>query len=150
MILNRIIPENDHILRKNQNGFMKISLTSGQILTIHRILVCVKSKNLSLTLLFIDFTKSFDSIHRNLMEFILRKYGIITEIIICIIFVIKDFLTDYKLLFDTEFKSENHFAQSALVLFVFNFLFFWKYPKFPKENIGFHINYSIIVFPIVF
>ena len=42
----------------------------------------------------------------------------------CIIFVIKGFLTDYKLLFDTEFKSENRFAQSALVLFLFNFLFF--------------------------
>ena len=44
--------------------------------------------------------------------------------LVCIIFVIKGFLTDYKLLFDTEFKSENHFAQSALVLFLFNFLFF--------------------------
>ena len=37
------------------------------------------------------------------------------------LFVIKGFLTDYKLLFDTEFKSENRFAQSALVLFLFNF-----------------------------
>ena len=63
--------------------------------------------------------------------------------LVCIIFVIKGFLTDYNLLFDTEFKSEKHFTQSALVLFLFNFLLFWKYQKFPKENIGFHINYIV-------
>ena len=60
--------------------------------------------------------------------------------LICIIFVINGFLPDYKLLFDTEFKSENHFAQSALVFFYSTFIF-WKYQKFPKENIGFHLNY---------
>ena len=46
--------------------------------------------------------------------------------LVCILiffFVIKGFLTDYKLLFDTEFKSENRFDQSALVLF---------YPTFKK------------------
>ena len=35
--------------------------------------------------------------------------------LVCIIFVIKGFLADYKLLSDIEFKSENRFAQSALV-----------------------------------
>ena len=37
MILNRIRPEIDPILRMNQNGFRKIRSTSGQILTIYRI-----------------------------------------------------------------------------------------------------------------
>ena len=74
----------------------------------------------------------------------LKKTKIIYFItLVCIIFVIKGFLTDYMLLFDTKFKSENRFAQSVLVIFLFNFLFFWKYQKFPKENIGFHINYIV-------
>ena len=85
MILNRIRPEIDNILRKNQNGFRKNISTSIQILTIRRILECVKSKNLSLTILLVDFSKVFDSINRNKMEFILRKYGIPTEIINAII-----------------------------------------------------------------
>ena len=50
MILNRIRPEIDPILRKNQNGLRKNRSTSGQILTIRRILEGVKSKNLPLTL----------------------------------------------------------------------------------------------------
>ena len=81
MILNRIRPEIDPILRKNQNGFRKNRSTSGQILTIRRILEGVKSKNLPLTLLFIDFSKAFDSIKRNKMEQILQIYGIPTETI---------------------------------------------------------------------
>ena len=81
IILNRIRPDIDPILQKNQNGFRKNRSTSGQILTIRCILEGVKSKNLPLTLLFIDFSKAFDSINRNKIEFILRKYGIETEII---------------------------------------------------------------------
>ena len=80
MILIRIRPEIYPILRKNQNGFRKNRSTSGQILTIRRILG-VKSKNLPLTLLFIDFSKAFDSIKRNKMEQILQIYGIPTETI---------------------------------------------------------------------
>ena len=81
MILNRIRPEINPILRKNQNGFRKNRSTSGQILTIRHILEGVKSKNLPLTLLFIDFSKAFDSIKRNNMEKILQIYGIPTETI---------------------------------------------------------------------
>ena len=81
MILNRIRLEIDPILRKNQNGFSKNISTSGQILTIRRILEGVKSKNLPLTFLFIDFSKAFDSIKRNKMEQILQIYGIPTETI---------------------------------------------------------------------
>ena len=51
------------------------------MLTIRRILEGVHSKILPIILLFIDFSKAFDSINRNKMEFILRKYGIPTEII---------------------------------------------------------------------
>ena len=44
MLLNRIRPEIDPILRKNQNGFRTNRSTSGQILTIQRILEGVKAK----------------------------------------------------------------------------------------------------------
>ena len=54
----------DNILRKNQNGCRRNRSTTSQILTIRRILEGVQAKNLQVTLLFVDFTKAFDSIHR--------------------------------------------------------------------------------------
>ena len=50
-----------------------------QILTIRRILQGLRAKNLQVTILFVDFTKAFDSIHRGKMEQILLAYGILKE-----------------------------------------------------------------------
>ena len=79
MLLNRIRPEIDPILLKNQNGFRQNRSTRGQILTIRRIIEGVRSRNLHETLLFIDFAKAFDSIHCGKMKNILSAYGIPTE-----------------------------------------------------------------------
>ena len=79
LLRNRIEPEIDNILRKNQNGFRRNRSTTSQILTIRRILEGVRAKNLQATLIFVDFTKAFDSIHRGKMEQILLAYGIPKE-----------------------------------------------------------------------
>ena len=63
LLRNRIEPKIDNILRKKQNGFRRNRSTTSQILTIRRILEGVRAKNLQATLLFVDFTKAFDSIH---------------------------------------------------------------------------------------
>ena len=59
-----------------------IRSTTSQILTIRRILEGVRAKNLQATLLFVDFTKAFDSIHRGKMEQILLAYGLPKETIL--------------------------------------------------------------------
>ena len=51
---------------------------------IRRILEGVHSKNLEATLLFVDFSKSFDSIHRGTMEQILLAYGLPKETVAAI------------------------------------------------------------------
>ena len=79
MLLNRIRPKIDPLLRKNQNGFRTNISTSGQILTIRRLLEVVKSHNLPAVILFVDFSKSFDSIDRKNMKHILKSYGIPAE-----------------------------------------------------------------------
>ena len=76
---NCIEPKIDNILRKNQNGFRRNRSMTSQILTIHRILEGVRAKNLQATLLFVDFTKAFDSIHRGKMEQILFTYSLPKE-----------------------------------------------------------------------
>ena len=84
LLRNRIEPKIDNILRKNQNGFRRNRSTISQILTIRRILEGVRAKNLHATLIFVDFTKAFDSIHRGKMEQILLAYGIPKETVAAI------------------------------------------------------------------
>ena len=78
-VRNSIEPKIENILRKNQNGFRRNRSMTSQILTIRRILEGVRAKNLQATILFVDFTKAFDSIHRGKMEQILITYGLPKE-----------------------------------------------------------------------
>ena len=84
LLRNRIVPQIDKILRKNQNGFRRNRSTTSQILTIRRIREGVRAKNLQVTLLSVDFTKAFDSIHRGKMEQILLAYGLPEETVAAI------------------------------------------------------------------
>ena len=72
LLRNRIEPEIEKMLRKNRS-------TTSHILTIWRILEGVCAKNQEATILFVDFTKAFDSIHRGKMEQILPTYGLPEE-----------------------------------------------------------------------
>ena len=81
MLLNRIRAKIEDIFRKNQNGFRTNRSTTGQILTIRRLIEGVKSKNVPVILLFIDFSKAFDSIDRLKLKYILSAYGIPKETI---------------------------------------------------------------------
>ena len=106
LLRNRIEHKIDNILRKIQNGFRRNRSTTSQILTIRRILEGVRAKNLQATLIFVDFTKAFDSIHRGKMEQILLAYGIPKETVAAI--TILDRNTKVKVRSpdgDTEFST---------------------------------------------
>ena len=90
MLLNRIQPKIEKVLRKNQNGFRKNRSTCGQILTVRRVLEGVRAKNLDLVLLFVDFSKAFDSVHRDKMAEIMKAYGIPNQIITATMMLYKD------------------------------------------------------------
>ena len=90
LLRNRIEPKMENILRKNQNGFRRNRSTTSQILTIRRILEGVRAKNLQATLLFVDFTKAFDSIHRGKMEQILLAYGLPKETVAAIMILYRN------------------------------------------------------------
>ena len=84
LLRNRIEPKIDNILRKNQNGFRRNRFITSQILTIRRILEGVRAQSLHATILFVDFTKAFDSIHRGKIEQILLAYGLPKETVVAI------------------------------------------------------------------
>ena len=63
---------------------------TSQILSIHRILEAVWAKNLQATILFVNFTKAFDSIHRGKMEQILLVYGLPKETVAAIMILYRN------------------------------------------------------------
>ena len=90
LLWNSIQPKIDNILRKNQNGFRRNRSTTSKILTIRRIFEGVRAKNLQATLLFVDFTKAFDSIHIAKMEQILLAYGLPKETVASITIIYRN------------------------------------------------------------
>ena len=76
MLLNHIQSEIEKILWKNQNSFWWNCSITSPILTICQIIERVWTKNLEATLLFVNFSKAFNSIHRWKMEQILLAYGL--------------------------------------------------------------------------
>ena len=81
MLLNRLKPHLESILRTNQNGFREGRSTVGHILALRRIIEEVKINNLPAIINFIDFRKAFDSISREKLFQILASYGIPATII---------------------------------------------------------------------
>ena len=67
VLLNRIMPKVDKILRPNQAGFRKGRSCTQQVHILRRIFEGAKAKQLPLFATFIDFKKAFDSINRSMM-----------------------------------------------------------------------------------
>ena len=64
LLRNRIEPKSEKIFTKNPNGFQRNRFPTSQMLTLRRILEGVRAKKVEATILFDDFPKAFDSIHR--------------------------------------------------------------------------------------
>ena len=79
LILNRIRPAIDKVLRPNQNGFRENRSTSSHLLALRRLIEELQNHNQEAFLIFIDFKKAFDSIIRDKMFSILEAYGIPKE-----------------------------------------------------------------------
>ena len=109
MTLNRIRPHLDCHLRKNQNGFRSVRTTTSQILALRRLIEGVKDKNLEAILIFIDFKKAFDTIHRGKMLAILKYYGIPEELVKAISIMYED-TTSNVITFDGETETFNILA----------------------------------------
>lgn len=80
MLLNRVHPFVDTLVRINKNGFKKGQYT---VVSCH-LTEGINSKNLPAVLKFVDFRKAFESIHRGMHMEILTVYGIPTKTVLAI------------------------------------------------------------------
>ena len=81
LLLNRIRPELEKILRPNKNGFRPLRYTSSQILALRRIIEEMRNHQKEAAIIFIDFKKAFDSVDRNTLFQILHACGIPEKIV---------------------------------------------------------------------
>ena len=82
LLLNRLSPNLNRVLRHNQNGFRFGRSTAQQVLALRRIIEETQSvKGKKLVSVFVDFSKAFDSVDWNYIEGILLAYGIPEEIV---------------------------------------------------------------------
>ena len=81
LILNRIQPQLHPLLRNNQNGFRPKRNTIAHILALRRLIEKAKRNNVSATIVFVNFSKAFDSVHRAKIMQILKAYGIPNELV---------------------------------------------------------------------
>ena len=81
LILKQIEPHLDQLLGNNQNGFRPKRNTTAHMLAFRRIIEEAKRNNVPATIVFVDLSKAFDSVHRAKMIKILKEYGIPNEII---------------------------------------------------------------------
>ena len=69
LLLHRIRPVLENIFRDNQNGSKEKKSTTAQIFTLRGIIVGVKQKQLPAVIIFVDFSKAFDSIDGSWSEY---------------------------------------------------------------------------------
>ena len=94
---------------------------TSQILTIRRILEGVRAKNLQATLIFVDFTKAFDSIHRGKLEQILLAYGLPKETVAAITILYRN--TKMKVHSPDGDRILRHFSRSTARRYTSPYLF---------------------------
>ena len=85
LLFHRIRPVLENILRDNQNAFREKRSTATQ-----RIIEGVIQKQLPSVIIFLDFSKAFDSIDRPKIEQILEAHHILIEIIKTIMIMYKN------------------------------------------------------------
>ncbi|XP_033127478.1 uncharacterized protein LOC117125175, partial [Anneissia japonica] len=76
ILINRLRPHIDPVLRNNQAGFRSGCSCAQQTHILRRIMESFKEYQLPLIVTFVDFKKAFHSINRTVMFAVLRHYGI--------------------------------------------------------------------------
>ena len=92
ILIDRIREGIDRRLRKEQAGYRKGRSTTEQVFILRNIIEQVNEWQATIYMNFIDFEKAFDSIHRESLWLIMKKYGIPEKIVR----IVKTFYEDFQ------------------------------------------------------
>ena len=76
VLLNRMEPVLDGLLREEQAGFRRGRGCNDQIFVVRHLMQQANEKKMPLSMCFVDFKKAFDSVSRKMMSKIMRHYGV--------------------------------------------------------------------------
>ena len=76
ILLNRMEPVLDGLLRDEQAGFRRGRGCNDQIFVVRHLMQQANEKKMPLSMCFVDFEKAFDSVSRKVMSKIMRHYGV--------------------------------------------------------------------------
>jgi len=92
VIIRRLAPALDKILRKEQSGFRSGRGCIDHITALHNIIEQSSEWQRELYINFVDYEKAFDSLHRDSLWNILRAYGVPNKIVS----IVKEFYKKYN------------------------------------------------------
>ena len=81
IVIDRVRNGTDKRLRKEQAGYRQGRDTTDHVFILRNIIEQVNDWQATLYVNFIDFEKAFDSIHRDSLRLIMRRYGIPVKIV---------------------------------------------------------------------
>lgn len=76
ILLNRLLPHINPLLLQYQSGFRPGRSTTEQVAALRSIIESCKTRKMSVSIVFVDFKKAFDSVSRSSISVILRLYGV--------------------------------------------------------------------------
>ena len=112
VLLSRLKPIIDPQLSQCQSGFRAGRSTTEQVMALRCVIDTCRVTNMTATLVFVDFQKAFDTLHRSSIPVILSQYNVPT----CLISDIIQMYSDTSACVSTELGPTDWFKTTSGVL----------------------------------
>ena len=143
VLLSRLKPIIDPQLSQCQSGFRAGRSTTQQVMALRCVVDTCGSTNMTASLVFVDFRKAFDTLHRSSIPVILSQYNVLN----CLISDISQMYSDTSACHSTELGSTKWFKTTSGVLqgdtlspYLFIVLLCYALKKTLQEDVGFVVR----------
>ena len=143
VLLSRLKPIIDPQLSQCQSGFCAGRSTTEQLMALRCVIDTCRVTNMTASLVFDDFRKAFDTLHRSSIPVILSQYNVP----ICLISDITQMYSDTSACVSTELGPTEWFKTTSVVLqgdtlspYLFIVLFDYALKKTLLDDVGFVVR----------
>ena len=143
VLISRLKPIIDQQLSQCKSGFHAGRSTTEQVMALRCVIGTCRVTNMTATLVFVDFRKAFDTLHRSSIQVILSQYNVLTCLISDIIQMYSDTSSCISMeLGPTEWsKTTSSVLQgNTLSLFLFIVSLDYALKKTLQDDVGFVVR----------